>query len=472
MPDEHVSCPHCDGETLEGASRCRYCGSVFRDLPESSPFRLADLIVEDIPDLEDIVVSGRYEIQKEIGRGGMGVVFLARDRELDTRVAVKFLPAALARSEEALDALRTEAKLAMSLSHPNIVRLHTLETSGSSKFLVMEYVDGPCLWDVLDEKGSIPLQQVLEYASNACAALDYAHSEGVVHRDIKPGNFLLDSKGLLKLADFGIAQRIRKAVSRAESKIIIGTPMYMSPEHIMGREVDHRSDIYSLGTVIYEMLTGLPPFISGDIEAKVILDDPRPILHIPEYSNSAIMKALQKNPDDRWQSAAAFYEGLAHGVPETPAPAAPPLAWPQRVAPATPPPGGPYRVLAADDEEDIRELVALMLAGRGYEVDTARDGIDALDKAAGKDYNLIVLDIMMPGMNGIQALVRLRNAGRDTPVLMLTALSDQKHVLESYRSGADYYMVKPFTKKKLIAAARYLLGDFTDAERPDIEKML
>jgi DNA-binding response OmpR family regulator len=142
------------------------------------------------------------------------------------------------------------------------------------------------------------------------------------------------------------------------------------------------------------------------------------------------------------------------------------------VAPATPPPGGPYRVLAADDEEDIRELVALMLAGRGYEVDTARDGIDALDKAAGKDYNLIVLDIMMPGMNGIQALVRLRNAGRDTPVLMLTALSDQKHVLESYRSGADYYMVKPFTKKKLIAAARYLLGDFTDAERPDIEKML
>ncbi len=463
-------CPHCEGEKGEGVSVCRYCGRILRELPESSPFRLSDLIVEDIPDVKDIVVSGRYEIQEEIGRGGMGIVFLARDRELDTSVAVKFLPPALARSDEALDTLYSEAKLAMSLSHPNIVRLHTLEVSGRSKFLVMEYVDGPSLLDLIEEKGTIPLEQTFKYASDACAALDYAHSEGVVHKDIKPGNFLINLKDVLKLTDFGIAQRIRRAVGRAESRIIIGTPMYMSPEHLMGREVDHRGDIYSLGAVIYEMLFGLPPFSTGDIEAKVVLEDPKPISHIPEYANYAILKALRKNPDDRWQSAAAFREGLLNGAEETQVTAASTLAWPQHVAAA--PSGDARKVLAVDDEKDIRELVALMLATHGYDVDTALDGIDALEKAGSEDYDLIVMDIMMPVMDGIQALVRLRNAGRETPVLMLTALSDQKHMLESYRSGADYYMVKPFTKKKLIAAARYLMGDFTDAERPEIEKML
>jgi CheY-like chemotaxis protein len=438
---------------------------------KSSPFEMIDLPLTDFPEAVDIVASSRYEIIREIGRGGMGVVFLARDREIGAEVAVKFLLVEFADDEVATEALRAEARLSMSLAHPNIIRLHNIEISGRARFLVMEYVDGPSLADIIDKKGKLPLDQALPLVRDACAALDYAHSEGVVHLDIKPANFILTRKNVLKLGDFGVAQRMRQAFSTTSQKIIIGTPLYMSPEQLMGRGLDHRTDIYSLGAVIYELLAGLPPFTPEGIEVKIMLRDPQPIEGVPEHVSQAVVKALSKHPDHRWQTASDFYDALIHGMSEEKTPLET-LQWPKPHEPAAGGKGRGYRVLAVDDEEDIRAVVKAVLTPLGYAVDTGVDGQDGLDRVAACHYDLIVLDVMMPRLNGIQMLSRLRKAGVNTPVLMLTALSDDKHVLESFRSGANYYMVKPFSKRKLVAAARYLMGDFTPEEEPLLAKLL
>lgn len=465
-------CLYCNEMINTDAVKCKHCGSTLQAPPDFSPFEVIDLPLVDIPVATDIVVSSRYEIMKELGRGGMGVVFLAHDRELDVEVAVKFLLVEFAGDQRALDALRSEARLAMSLAHPNIVRLHTLEISGRSKFLVMEYVEGPSLANLLGKKDKLPLDEVIRYMHDACVALDYAHSEGIIHRDIKPANFLLSSKGTLKLTDFGIARKVRQTMSQVTQKVIMGTPYYMSPEHIMGRKIDHRSDIYSLGALVYELLTGLPPFVSGCIETQIILKPPDPIEGIPKHVNDAVLKALRKSPPHRWQSATDFHQALVHGMPQVQAVAEPTLRWPDREIAPVAETKRLFRILVVDDEEDIRMSVRTVLTKKGYEVDTAVDGQDALNKIAEATYDLVVLDILMPHVDGIQALSRLRNAGLDIPVLMLTALDDDRHILESYRSGANHYMVKPFSTKKLVAASRYLVGDFTEKERPDIERAL
>ena len=390
---------------------------------------------------------------------------------LSTMVVLKMLPPALSRNRHAIEEIKQEARISMSLNHPNIVKLHQFESTPEYTFLVMEYVDGPSLSDIVDKKGRIPLEETIVYARGACAALDYAHSEGIVHRDIKPANFLVDSGNTVKLTDFGIAQKVRKALSKITQKQVMGTIPYMSPEHLMGRKIDYRSDIYSLGAVVHELLSGVPPFFSGNIEAQIMLRIPEPIIGIPGHVNDTILRALSKSPARRWSSAADFYNALTDKAPAKPPAPEEPVHWPER---EMKPLAGKrdFRILSVDDEEDIRMIVQAVLAGQGYEVDTATDGKDALEKIACASYNLLVLDVMMPQMDGIQLLSRLRNEGSDVPIVMLTALSDDKHMLESYHSGADYYMSKPFDKDKLIAAARYLLGDFTAEEKEALEQQL
>jgi len=430
------------------------------------------MAVRKAPDVANIAVSGRYEIEKELGRGGMGVVFLAHDRELGSRVALKLLLVEYASDERFLDAMRAEAKLCLSLSHPNIVRLHTFESSGRSAFLVMEYVDGPSLADLLEKKDKMPLEEVIGYMRQACAALDYAHSEGVIHKDIKPANFLLSKKGKLRLADFGIAQRARYTYGQLTQKVVMGTPTYMSPEQLLGQKIDHRTDIYSLGAVVYELLTGYPPFMSENIEKDIMLKEPESIAGVPAQVNSAIAKALRKDRHRRWQSATAFYQALAHGKTEKEVTPPETIQWPEPGEVQAAKNGRKLRVLAVDDEKDIRSIVQATLNLAGYDVETAVDGQDALEKLGISDYDLVVLDIQMPHLDGIRMLTRMRSAGSNIPVLMLTALDEHKNVLEGYRSGANYYMTKPFAVEKLIAASRFLMGDFTEKERHGIEEML
>jgi CheY-like chemotaxis protein len=466
------TCPRCNKAIDQHAARCIHCGAELEALTGPSRFEAVEMALKEAPAVESIVVSGRYEIERELGRGGMGVVFLAHDKELGSRVALKLLLVEFASDERFIDAMRAEAKLCLSLSHPNIVRLHTFESSGRSAFLVMEYVDGPSLADLLEKKEKMPLEEVTRYMRQACAALDYAHSEGVIHKDIKPANFLLGTKGKLRLADFGIAQRARYTYGQLTQRVVMGTPTYMSPEQLLGQKIDHRTDIYSLGAVAYELLAGHPPFGTENIEKAIMLNEPEPIAGVPDRANSAIAKALRKDRYRRWQSATAFYQALAHGKAQKEVTPPETIQWPAPGQALAARQTRKLRVLAVDDDNDIRSLVQATLGLAGYDVQTAVDGQDAIEKLGISDYDLVVLDIQMPRLDGIRMLTRIRSAGSNVPVLMLTAHSEHKSVLEGYRSGANYYMTKPFAVEKLIAASRFLMGDFTESERQGIEGML
>jgi serine/threonine protein kinase len=256
------------------------------------------------------VIGNRYTIVEEIARGGMGIVYKAHDQQLDMVIAIKVLPPSLAGDKQGLENLKREAKTAMLLSHPNIMRLHNFEEIGETRFLTMEFIDGETLAKLLSEAKRFSVGETIKFAVQICAGLDYAHQKKVIHRDIKPSNLMLDRDGVVKIADFGIAGVVQDTISRVTQTTVFGTLAYMAPERLKGEKTDHRSDIYSLGVVLYEFLAGHPPFYTGGIEYQIIHSDPKPIPDIPDNLASIIMKSLAKNPEDRWGNARDIYNAL------------------------------------------------------------------------------------------------------------------------------------------------------------------
>ncbi len=260
------------------------------------------------------VFENRYEIVREIGRGGMGIVYEAHDRELEMNVAVKVLPDELTSSKRAINDLKREAKLAMQLRHPNIAALYHFAHSGDTKFLVMELLEGQSLEDRLQEQEILELDEVIIIASQLAAALDYAHGEKVVHRDIKPDNIFLHIKGddeQVRIMDFGIARQIKDSMTRLTKQDSSGTLLYMPPEQLQGKRTDGRADIYALGATLYECLAGTPPFFQGGIEYQIVNNDPQPIDELPEHVNAALLRALAKLPEERFATATEFAQALA-----------------------------------------------------------------------------------------------------------------------------------------------------------------
>ncbi len=353
MSETTKRCPFCDEEISVNAIKCKHCGSML-PTPPTAPYDTLDLKLTGTPGSAGRRLADRYSVIKELGRGGMGVVYLAHDDELDMDVAVKLLPVEMANDRRALEQLHSEAKLSMSLAHPNIMRLHTLDTSGQFKFLVMEYVDGPDLLDMLREKEKLPLDEALPIIKAICEGLDYAHSKRMLHRDLKPANIMVNSKGEVKITDFGIARQMRESMSMISQKTISGTPAYMAPEHIMGEHLTVRSDIYSLGAVVYELLSGHPPFYQGDILAQIRFKEPPSIPGIPEHFNAAILKALTKSADDRPESAAAFYKSLTDATLKVPPKPQPTPKTPVK-APKPPPSPAPVTTGSTAPESAVKE---------------------------------------------------------------------------------------------------------------------
>ncbi len=269
-----------------------------------------------------LVGNGRFTLVRLIGRGGMGVVWLARDESLREDVALKFLPPEIRFDAVALDDLRRETARARKLTHPNIIRIHDLYKDDREAFISMEFIDGPNLGDL--RLGREPQVFAWEYLRplvlQLCAALDYAHSEKVVHRDLKPANLMLDSRGRLKLSDFGIAAQVSDSVSRV-SMIRhgqSGTITYMSPQQMDGKLPQITDDIYALGATLYELLTGRPPFFTGDIGYQVRHLPPPPMEErmaelgvnnpVPASSAALIMACLRKVPEERPPGARAVAE--------------------------------------------------------------------------------------------------------------------------------------------------------------------
>ncbi|OZC49553.1 MULTISPECIES: Stk1 family PASTA domain-containing Ser/Thr kinase [Nocardiaceae] len=267
-------------------------------------------------------LSSRYELGEILGFGGMSEVHLARDTRLDRDVAIKVLRADLARDPTFYLRFRREAQNAAALNHPAIVAVYDTgeaETeAGPLPFIVMEYVDGDTLRDIVRAEGPMPPRRAMEVIADVCAALDFSHRNGIVHRDVKPANIMINNAGAVKVMDFGIARAIADSSSpMTQTAAVIGTAQYLSPEQARGEQVDARSDVYSLGCVLFEILTGEPPF-KGDSPVAVayqhVREDPQlPSLvndTVPRELDSIILKAMAKNPANRYQSAAEMRTDL------------------------------------------------------------------------------------------------------------------------------------------------------------------
>jgi serine/threonine-protein kinase len=273
--------------------------------------------------LIDTLFDGRYRIQRKLGAGGMADVYLAEDQELGRRVAIKILDGRHAQDAQFIERFRREAKNAAALNHPNIVSIYDRGEAEDTYYIAMEFLDGRTLKELIVGHGAAPVRVAIEYARQILSALRFAHRHGIVHRDIKPHNVLVDGEGRVKVTDFGIARA--GASQMTETGSIVGTAQYLSPEQAKGGEVDQRSDLYSLGVVLYELLTGRTPF-EGDTPVEIAMKHlstaPKPPSElrkdIPPELDMVVLRALAKDPNERYQSADEMegdLDRVARGLP-------------------------------------------------------------------------------------------------------------------------------------------------------------
>jgi len=305
-------CPGCHADNPADASTCERCG---HSLTPSLEVRAGTFL------------GGRYEVVQVLGKGGMGTVFLAHDRLLDERVALKVLRGGDDQSPDAVQRFIQEIKLARAVSHRNVCRIHEYGEDRGVRYISMAYVEGVELRALLHEGGALPALEAVEFAIGVAEGLHAIHEEGIVHRDLKPANVMVDRKGLVRVMDFGIA-KASSAPGLTASGSLIGTPEYMSPEQIRGTRLDRRSDIYSLGVMLYELLTGSVPF-RGDTAVDTILRhlqdapdlDTLQLTHLPVKVKGIIARALAKEPDARYATAfqlARALEAVRHQLAAAP----------------------------------------------------------------------------------------------------------------------------------------------------------
>ena len=329
------------------------------------------------------VLGGRYRVEARIGSGGMGEVYRGVDTVLDRTVAIKVLLPQFARDANFVDRFRREAQAAARLNHPNLVGIYDSGADGETQFIVMEFIQGRTLDDFMGAGGRFTVPHAVEVAEKICDALAYAHVAGVIHRDIKPANVMVTRKGEVKVMDFGIARIVAGPQTAPQTSAVLGTAAYISPEQAQGQPVDGRSDIYSLGAVLYEMLTGHPPF-TGDspvaVAYKQVNESPvLPSIANPEVTpllDAVLMRALAKNPANRYQTADEFRADLERarlGQDVLATPLMPPgddatqvISRPQATAvlpPQEPAPGSGRNVWLG---VLIGFIVVAVLAGAGY----------------------------------------------------------------------------------------------------------
>ena len=450
----------------------------------------------------------RYEWVETLGQGGVGIVFKARDRELDEVVAIKVLSPDIAKEDEAVVArFKREINLNRKIKHPNVARMYDFGLSGPYPYITMEFVPGKDLWTMIRDEGRMrPARAVpiLRQIARGCSAI---HELGIVHRDLKSQNVIVDENGAVAIVDFGLA-RWNLGGGFTLDSIILGTPQYMSPEQASGKPVDARADIYSIGIIAFEALTGQLPF-DGDSPIAVAMkqiNDAVPDLlarhaDVPAALRAIVMKALRKDPAKRYATAVDLEaelaavepvptpgEGTPRSVPEGDAlmaqlesalglvvlpspPAGPPRAAdapgpapaaprePAPVVPAAPPPtpapppasSRPPTLLLVSAQDADRAAWREAIGGCACRVVEARSGPEALECLVREPADLVLMDVALPGMDGfdVTRVVKSQPNLSALPVVLAADRLERSHYAFGIQSGANEVLVKPLEPARL-----------------------
>jgi CheY-like chemotaxis protein len=416
----------------------------------------------------DLVDHPRYRILELLGSGGMGTVYKARHRFMDRVVALKVINSNLVNRPALVERFQQEIQAAARLSHPNIVTAHDADRAGETHFLVMEFIDGVNLEQVLTQRGRLPVAEAVEYARQVALGLQHAHERGLVHRDVKPRNLMRAADGRIKILDFGLAHYVseralglvrRDDVDRDLADTIyaarlsdrltaayaaMGTADYVAPEEVLdARQADIRADVYSLGATLYHLLAGRVPFPDRSLMDKLQahLDrEPAPLTDVcpdvPAPLSAVVGRMLTKTPAGRYQTPAEVVLVLAPFVHET-----------------------PRRVLIIDDDEALRAALTAALQKQGDVVTGAANGREALEHLhAGPLPSLILLDLQMPVMDGWQFLQAQQQdpALAAVPVIILSA-AERARAAAAAR-GVTEYLQKPIEPQELAAHVAVYLG--------------
>ena len=363
-----MECLKCHTPLPDGSKFCYACGA---DVTGGGTLGSGGAGTEGLMIRLQRLVEGKYKVERMVGKGGMGAVFLAHDLTLEREVAIKVLPPDISMDEHIVKRFQQEAKTAAKLDHTNIIPIYRVESEGGLNYFVMKYIAGTSLEDVLDQKQPLSIDYIQRVLWEAACALGHAHQRGVVHRDVKPANIMFDHDGRVMLTDFGISKALQAASGFTGTGMIIGTPHYMAPEQAKGSTVDGRADQYSLGVVAYRMLTSELPYIGDSVHTilyKHIFEEvPRASgkrRDSPEFLTGAVSRALSKEPEQRF----ATMEEFATAVwPEQPV-AAPKKGAPQKAQRRPPPP----RTASADAPTEVTNAPTTPIPQAGMKIPAAQ----------------------------------------------------------------------------------------------------
>ena len=387
-------------------------------------------------------VLGNYRLIDRLGAGGMGEVWRAEDTRLMRQVAIKILSERIANDPEWKARFLREARTIAQMNHPNIATIYSIEQEADKLFIAMELVEGESLGAVL-AKGALQPIEAVRIVRQVAEALAEAHDKGIVHRDVKPDNIIVGKRGV-KVLDFGIAKQITSTSDTptlTQAGLIVGTPFYMSPEQALGRQVDARSDLFSLGVVLYEALAGKRPFEGEAVTEtmmNIIMQEPANLAtvapKVPPSLVEIVNRALQKKPERRYGSAGEMVDALSR-VDFKQAPAKPALKPTKIDAPTVAMPSAPQptqspipgqRALIADDDPVTRYLIANILGQRRIAFDEAANGADAVKQLKAHEYTLVFLDLLMPRIDGWGVIDFLRRSKTKAPrIFVVTGVKDQ-----------------------------------------------
>lgn len=403
-----------------------------------------------------------YRILSLLGKGGMGEVFLAEDTRLFRKVALKVLLPEVAEDKDKLARFVQEARAASALSHPNAAHIYEIGEANGRHFLAMEYIEGHTLETRLSGE-PLPMAEITSIASQVTDALEAAHARGIVHRDIKPANLMIDPRGHVKVLDFGLAKILPisgteiPASSQLATQfltsggVVLGTVSYMSPEQALGRDVDHRTDLFSLGVVMYQMASGKLPFAGASAQetlARILQSPPDSLARLnyelPEEFERIVRKCLEKDRARRYQSAKELLVDLRN-LERTPS--------------GEKTRSGAIRAVIVDDEELARFLLREYLnqAGGVEVIAECANGFEAVKVISERKPDLVFLDVQMPKLDGFEVLELI-----DPSVAVIYVTAYDQYAMRAFDAHAVDYLLKPFSPdrfKKALERARQRLGE-------------